>query len=73
MTDPTSVTPIGYAVVRTRTVDGLRAVVWQWSVDAPPHYREDESWRKFYPSTERYSYSLHAIQAEPVVDDEVAP
>jgi hypothetical protein len=69
MTESAPVAPVGYAVIRTRTVDGLRAVVWQWSSDAPPHYREDESWRKFYPETEHYSYALHAIEGTPVPED----
>jgi hypothetical protein len=60
--------PVGFAVIRTTVSSGKRAVVWTWSVDAPPLYRQGESWRKFYPSTEHYTYELHAIEGEPVVE-----
>lgn len=60
--------PVGYAVIRTKVATGRRDVVWQWSVDAPPHYGRGESWRKFYPDTEHYRYVLHAIDGEPVAE-----
>lgn len=60
--------PVGFAVIRTKKSSGHRHVVFQWTTDAPPHYGRDETWRKMFPDTEHFAYTLHAIEGEPLAE-----
>lgn len=59
----------GFAVIRTKRSDGSMSPIWTYPVDAE---RAISRWRGDFKDSEHFTYSLHRIESEPVVEEVAA-